>query len=90
VGKKLDNDENTLEDYSIEDDTTLMLAMIVKLGCFSPSSLITVEGGKSVKVDELKRGDSVLSFNEKTKLMEIDEITSVHKTMLSSYLVISL
>jgi hypothetical protein len=41
-------------------------------------------------VDELERGDCVMSLNEKYWQMETDEIISVHRTMLSSYLIVTL
>jgi hypothetical protein len=42
VGKKLDEDERTLDDYGIEDESVILLILMANLGCFSPLSLIHV------------------------------------------------
>lgn len=42
----------------------IMLAMVVKLGCFAPNSLITLSDDKTRPVKEIKRGDFVKSLRE--------------------------
>jgi hypothetical protein len=41
-----------------------MLAMVVRLGCFAPDSLITLPGGRTIPVREVKRGEIVMSLRE--------------------------
>jgi hypothetical protein len=60
--------------------------MMVKLGCFSPLSMIQIGDSSAVKAADLKRGDKVVSFNQTTNVLEEDEVISIHKTILSSYL----
>lgn len=42
----------------------IMLAMVVKLGCFASDSLIALPGGKKIPVKEVKKGDVVMSLRE--------------------------
>lgn len=45
----------TLDEYGIEDESVVLLALKVNMGCFSPESMIaTAEGWK--KAGELTKG----------------------------------
>jgi len=48
----------------MEDQTMIMLAMVVRLGCFAPHSLITLPEGRFSPVGELRIGDTVASLRE--------------------------
>lgn len=64
--------------------------MKVHLGCFSPHSLIAIDQDRSIQVAELRKGDQVFSFSEERNRMEVDQVTSIHRTMLTNYLQIIL
>ena len=81
IGKKMADEWMTLDQYGLEDESVVLLALKVNMGCFSPDSLIaTAEGSR--KASELVNGQRVMSYNEERKVVELDTVVSVHRTML--------
>jgi hypothetical protein len=53
--------------------------------CLSPDSLVRIENGKEVRIDQIKKGDVVLTVNEKSKLIEPRVVDLVHKNLNKGY-----
>ena len=46
-------------------------------GCFRKGSQVQLEGGKTIAIESLKEGDTILSFNDKEEI-ELAKVTKVH------------
>jgi len=53
--------------------------------CLSPDSLVKMEDGREVRIDQIKEGDVVLTVNEKSKLIEPRVVDLVHKNLNKGY-----
>jgi hypothetical protein len=53
--------------------------------CLSPDSLVKMQDGREVRIDQIKEGDVVLTVNEKSKLIEPRVVDLVHKNLNKGY-----
>ena len=49
--------------------------------CVTPDTLITMKDGSKKPICEIKPGDEVVTYNEKTKILEFHEVESVYKNL---------
>lgn len=61
-GAKL-KEGRSLQSYGIREGTILEVVRIVKVGCFSRDTLITLADGQKKKISEVSKDDIVLSYD---------------------------
>ena len=49
--------------------------------CVTPDTLITMKDGSKKPIYQIKPGDEVVTYNEKTKILEIHEVETVYKNL---------
>ena len=63
-------------EYTISSDVTIVIKTDAN-GCVASGTLVTLADGTQIRIEDLKIGDEVLSFNHETGLNEITIIDSI-------------
>jgi hypothetical protein len=67
-----------------------MISIVLRIneGCFRGHTRITLADKSSKRMDEIKIGDSILSYNETSDIFEADEVTYIHRSYLQEEIIL--
>ncbi len=64
-------------DRAYYDDASLLIRNAPGPGCFLAETPITLSDGSTKPIEEIKIGDMVMAYNEETKTLETNEVTTI-------------